>query len=161
MSEIRSFAHGPPGRVLSYGSFFLSCFSRGLTIARPDLVITLTTPPLLSLIGNALKLLRGARHFIWEMDLYPDVAVDLAYFKAGGLLDRVIGFLADLSRRHADGILALGSCMKDRLIARGIPAKKIHVAENWADGTLIQPVARNQADSRLTLALLRQSRSGA
>lgn len=145
------FAHGPLGRVLSYGSFFLSCFSQGLTVARPDLVITLTTPPLLSLIGNALKLLRGARHFIWEMDVYPDVAVDLAYFRAGGLLDRVTGLLADFSRRQADGILALGPCMKDRLIARGIPARKIHIAENWADGKLIQPVARNAADSRLTL----------
>ncbi len=145
------FAHGPLGRLLSYGSFFLSCFSRGLTVARPDLVITLTTPPLLSLIGNALKLLRGSRHFIWEMDVYPDVAVDLAYFKAGGLLDRITGFLADFSRRRADGILALGPCMKDRLIARGIPAEKIHITENWADGSLIQPVARNAADSRLTL----------
>ena len=153
MHRVRTtrFAHGALGRVLSYGSFFLSCLGRGLTVARPDLVITLTTPPLLSLVGNALQLLRGARHFIWEMDVYPDVAVDLNYFQSGGVLDRVTGLLADFSRRRADGILALGPCMKERLIARGIAPDKIHIAENWADGTLIQPVSRPSGDDRLTL----------
>ena len=145
------FVHGALGRLLSYGSFFLSCLGRGLTTERPDLVITLTTPPLLSLIGSALKLLRGTRHFIWEMDVYPDVAVDLNYFQAGGLLDRVTGLLADGSRRFSDGILALGPCMKERLMQRGVPADKIHIAENWADGALIQPVPRPSEDNRLTL----------
>jgi len=114
-------------------------------------VITLTTPPLLSLIGNALKLLRGSRHFIWEMDVYPDVAVDLDYFKAGRFLDRAVGLVADFSRRHADGILALGPCMKARLVGRGIPEGKIHIAENWADSTLIHPVTRPSGDDRLTI----------
>jgi glycosyltransferase involved in cell wall biosynthesis len=145
------FVHGSIGRVLSYGSFFLSCLMRGLAVELPDLVITLTTPPLLSLIGNTLKFLRGTRHFIWEMDVYPDVAVDLEYFRAGGLLDRAIGLLADFSRRHADGILALGPCMKERLVGRGIPENKIHISENWADGNLIQPVPRSEGDERLTI----------
>ena len=47
--------------------------------------------------------------------------------------------LAGYSRRHADGIIALGPCMRDRLIARGVPASKIHVADNWADGSQIRP----------------------
>ncbi len=145
------FVHGPLGRILSYGSFFLSCLARGLTVARPDLVLTLTTPPLLSLIGNAIKLLRGSRHFIWEMDVYPDVAVDLQYFAAGGLLDHLTGAFADFSRRRADGILALGPCMKDRLVARGLDPSRIHIAENWADGELIRPVARPEQDNRLTV----------
>ena len=44
---------------------------------KPDLVVTLTTPPLISLLGTLVKRLRGSRHFIWEMDVYPDIAVDL------------------------------------------------------------------------------------
>ena len=145
------FARGRLGRVLSYGSFFASCLLHGLTARRPDLVITLTTPPLLSLIGSAIQFCRRSKHFIWEMDVYPDVAVDLQYFKAGGLLDRVTGLLADFSRRRSDGILALGPCMRDRLVTRGIPAAKIHIAENWADGSLIQPLPRNPGDERLTI----------
>ncbi len=136
------FVRGKLGRVLSYGSFYVSAVVQGLRLPRPDLVLTLTTPPLLSLLGTVLKRLRGSRHFIWEMDMYPDVAVDLGYFRRGGVLDRVVGRLADVARERADGIIALGECMKARLVARGVAPEKIWVADNWADGSAIQPLAR-------------------
>jgi glycosyltransferase involved in cell wall biosynthesis len=136
--------------VLSYASFFLAASFRSLTLPKPDLVITLTTPPLLCVIGSLIKILRGSRHFIWEMDVYPDVAVDLQYIKPNGVLERLTGFLSDSSRRKANGILALGSCMRRRLLNRGIDGKKIHVAENWADGRLIQPLPRPAENQALT-----------
>lgn len=136
------FVRGKLGRVMSYGSFYVRAAVEGLRLPRPDLVLTLTTPPLLSLLGTLLQRMRGARHFIWEMDMYPDVAVDLGTFRAGGLLDRVVGGLADFSRRRADGIIALGECMRQRLIGRGIDPAKIFVAENWADGAAIRPMPR-------------------
>jgi colanic acid biosynthesis glycosyl transferase WcaI len=145
------FVRGKLGRALSYASFFVTSALRGLLIPRVDLVITLTTPPLLSIIGTALKILRGSRHFIWEMDVYPDVAVDLNYIKAGGLVQRMAGLLLDFSRLKSDGIVALGECMQKRLVARGIPVAKIHVADNWADGKLIRPVPRRLSSNSLTL----------
>ena len=144
------FVRGRLGRVLSYLSFYVAATVRGLTLPRQDLVLTLTTPPLLSLLGSAIKLLRGSRHIIWEMDVYPDVAVDLGYIRSGSLADHAVGFLADHSRRYADSIVALGECMKDRLVSRGIPAAKIAVAHNWADGAAITPLDR-PADGKLTL----------
>ncbi|MEG9436496.1 glycosyltransferase family 4 protein [Edaphobacter sp. HDX4] len=145
------FYRGNLGRVLSYASFYISAALHGLALPRQDLVLTLTTPPLLSLLGTAIKTLRGSTHFIWEMDVYPDVAVDLDHFKAGGILDRVIGMLADFSRHRADGIIALGNCMKSRLIQRGVHRERIHVAENWADGRAIKPMDRSSEDARLTV----------
>jgi len=135
------------GRVLSYASFYIGAAWKGLTLPRADIVITLTTPPLLSLIGTAIKFLRGSRHVIWEMDVYPDVAVTLGYFKEGGILDRSVGALADWSRRNADTIVALGACMKQRLVRRGIPPEKIQIADNWADSHTIAvlPKAGNHA----------------
>ena len=109
---------------------------------RADLVVSMTTPPLISLLGASLKLLRGSRHFIWEQDLYPEIAVDLEYIKAGGLTHRITGMLADLVRRHADGIIVLGPCMKQRLVARGVPEERIHIAEHWASSTAITPMER-------------------
>ncbi len=136
------FARGKLGRVLSYASFYVGAAVEGLRLPRPDLVLTLTTPPLLALLGTLLKRMRGSRHFIWEMDMYPDVAIDLGTFRAGGALDRVVGAMADFSRRQADGIVALGECMRARLIGRGVDAAKISVAENWADARAIQPRPR-------------------
>lgn len=139
-SRALPFGRGKAGRILSYASFFSNAALKGLITSRPDLVITLTTPPLVSLLGTLLKLTRGTRHFSWEMDLYPDVVCDLGYFPETNVAIRAIGLLADFSRRQADGIIALGDCMRRRLINRGIPADKIHVSENWADGEAIQPL---------------------
>lgn len=145
------FAWGAAGRVLSYGSFFAGCAIRGLKLPRPDVVLTLTTPPLISLVGTLIKAVRGSRHFVWEMDVYPEVATDVGFFKPGGLPAFVIGFLADFSHRRSDGILALGDCMRRRLIKRGLPAEKIHVAENWADGNLVRPLPKQSKPDKLVI----------
>ena len=134
-----AFSRGRFGRILSYASFFAGAMVQGVRGARPTLVVTLTTPPLVSLLGTLLKSLRGSQHFIWEMDVYPDIAVDLNVLKRGSVAARLIGILADIPRKRADGIIALGEDMKARLVARGIAADKIIVAENWADGDEIVP----------------------
>ncbi|MGD1095590.1 MAG: glycosyltransferase family 4 protein [Bryobacteraceae bacterium] len=128
------------GRILSYGSFLAGAVLAGFRVGRPDTVLTLTTPPLTSVFGRMLKLSRGCRHFIWEMDVYPDIAVDLGALAPQSMLTCIIGALADWSRRNADGIIVLGEEMRTRLIARDIPAHKIHVADNWADGQEITPL---------------------
>lgn len=141
----RRFSRSTVGRVMSYANFYVLAAWQALRVPRPDVVMTLTTPPLLSLLGNLVKGVRGARHVIWEMDMYPDVAVDLNYFRRGGVLDRVVGALADTSRRYADTVIALGECMRDRLIARGVPPTKIEIVHNWADSTAI-PVLPKTSD---------------
>lgn len=140
------FTRGVIGRVYSYGAFFAGALWRALRDAPPDLVITLTTPPGLCLVGSLLARLRGTRHFIWEMDVYPDIAVDLGVLPPRSLVTRALGVLLDRARRRADGIIVLGECMRDRLIAHGIPAAKIHIAENWADGRQITPLPFPPAD---------------
>lgn len=134
------FARGTAARLLSYTSFLGSALGAGLMGEKPDLVITLTTPPLLSSVGTMMKSLRGCRHWIWEMDVYPDVAVELGWIKKNSALERLIGLMTDWPRQKADGILVLGECMKQRLMNRGITDEQLFVAENWADGREIKPM---------------------
>ena len=136
------FARGRIGRMLSYMSFYASAFARGLTLRRPDVVVSMTTPPLIATLGAAIKILRGSKHLIWEQDLYPEIAVDLEYLKAGGITHRVTSWIAHLVRQHADGLIVLGPCMRDRLIARGVNPAKIAIAEHWASSTAITPLPR-------------------
>ncbi len=145
------FVKGKLGRMLSYLSFYTSAAMRGPFLPQMDIVVSLTTPPVISLVGSIIKMLRGSRHYIWEQDLYPDVAVDLRYIKKGGMADRFTAIFADFSRRHADGIIALGECMKARLVRRGIAANKIQIAENWANAAAITPMARPGDPSELVL----------
>ncbi len=127
------FSHGWRGRLLAYASFFFGALLRSMRMPAPDVVVTLTTPPLLPVVGAFTKKLRGARHVIWEMDVYPDVAVDLGIMKAGSAAARLAGTVLDYCRRNADCLIALGDCMRLRLLNRGIPDGIIRVAENWAD----------------------------
>ncbi len=145
------FSRSTAGRMLSYLSFYAGAAWRAFTITKPDVVLCLTTPPLLSLIGAWVKILRGSRLMIWEMDVYPDVAVDLGYIRTGSLLEKIVGNLADWSRRHADGLIALGECMRTRLIARGIHGSKIAVVHNWADSTEIHVRPRATSSAALQI----------
>jgi glycosyltransferase involved in cell wall biosynthesis len=130
------FARGGLARILSSVTFLAAALVRGLFVRRPDVVVSLTAPPLLSTFGSWLAAIRGARHFIWEMDMYPDVAIDVGLLRHDSPVARLSGVLADRARRGAAAVIALGDCMKGRLLARGIPPGKIVIAPNWADGRL-------------------------
>ena len=41
------------------------------------MVVTLTTPPIIGLIGTLLRRLKGTRHVYWSMDLHPDASLAL------------------------------------------------------------------------------------
>ena len=153
MHQLQSmpFARGKLQRVLSYLSFYPLALARVMTLPRMDVVVSLTTPPLIAMVGQAAKALRGSRHYIWEQDIYPDVAIELGHVAAGGIVDRVVGKIADSARKHADGIVSLGRCMKLRLVRRGIPAERIHIAENWSDGSVITPLERPGSSDELVL----------
>ena len=88
-----AFSRGKIGRLVSYASFFAGAAVRGVWGPKPAVVLTLTTPPLISLLGTLLTTLRGSRHFIWEMDLYPDIAVDLSVLAVRSIVTRMIGTL--------------------------------------------------------------------
>jgi len=134
------FSSGMAPRMFSYASFFFGALWAGFRVPAPDVVVTLTTPPMLSVIGTLLKKFRGVKHFIWEMDLFPEALVDVGMAKPDSRMISLLGHIADWSRLRSDGVIALGSCMRRRLMDRGIPACKIHTAENWADGTQIRPL---------------------
>lgn len=131
------FARGHFQRLASYLSFFVGAAWYGLRAAPGTTVVSLTTPPLLSLIGTLLQKTRGARHLIWEMDVYPGIAVDLGVLHRTSIITRILAAAANYSRRRADAIIALGPCMRDRLIASGVPAEKIQIAQNWAHGSAL------------------------
>lgn len=132
------FGHGTVRRLWSQATFAAYAALRMARARRGDTVVTMTSPPLLGVLG-LLAQLGGARHVIWEMDLYPDVAVELGVFRRGGLAERLTGWFGDLSRRRANAVIVLGSCMAERLRRRSVGSVPIHVVENWADGGEIQP----------------------
>ncbi len=129
-----AFSQSKMRKLLSYATFYAGAVCRALSIARPDVVVTLTAPPGLAWIGWLAQRVHGCRHVAWEMDLYPDIAIALDIPVAAWT-----SWILDFPRRRADTIIAPGVCMKTRLLQQRIPEDRIVVAENWADGSSIFP----------------------
>lgn len=119
-------------RALNIISFFLTCSWRMLQMRRFDVVIALTSPPLISALGALFARLTGGRFIFWIMDLNPDEAIAAGWLRAGSRTARLLESVLRYSANHADRIIALDRFMKDRMVAKGIAAEKIATLPPWS-----------------------------
>jgi colanic acid biosynthesis glycosyl transferase WcaI len=122
------------GRAIDYGSFYVSCAVALMRqLRRCDVVVAKTDPPLISVVVAAVARFKHPVLINWLQDLFPEVATQLRANPLPASLDRWLRQLRDASLRAATVNVVLGGRMRDYLIARGVPAQKIQVIENWAD----------------------------
>jgi putative colanic acid biosynthesis glycosyltransferase WcaI len=125
-------------RAADFASFIVSCCARLLLLPRHDQVVALTTPPLISFIGAWLARFWHASFCYWVMDFNPDEAVAAGWLRSGSLAARLLDSMSRFSLRRATKIIALDRFMRDRIMAKGIPAEKIIVIPPWSHDTEIQ-----------------------
>jgi glycosyltransferase involved in cell wall biosynthesis len=119
------------GRTIDYFSFYVMTGWRALRLSRPDVCVSLTTPPFISLIGWILSRLKGTRSVIWAMDLYPDIAVAYGILSEKALFYRLLTRLNSVLYRDAAAVISLGETMTERLKLLGVPADSLHTVHNW------------------------------
>jgi len=99
------------GKLADYASFYgLLLVALMFTRKRPDLILSLTTPPYIGLLGKLAALRHRCRHAHWIMDLYPDVMLAHGMARSGWF----IGMLRKLTRyqfKGADHVFTLGPKM--------------------------------------------------
>lgn len=121
------------GRALDYATFYFACAARLVRLlSRGDTVVTLTDPPLLSILGMLAAQLTGAHLVNWLHDVYPEIASRLAANPLPGPLDRWLCRWRDRSLAGARMNVVLGRRMGEMIAARGIARERIRVIENWA-----------------------------
>lgn len=118
-------------RAADFASFSANCVLRMLLLPRFDLVIALTSPPLISALGAFLVRIKGGRFVFWVMDLNPDEAFAAGSVRADSGIGRLLSAILQYSLRHADRMIALDRFMAQRLIAKGVPDRKIAVIPPW------------------------------
>jgi len=118
-------------RALSYLSLYPALLWCALRLPRADVVVTLTDPPLLLLLGVLIKTVKGSRHIHWAQDLYPELAEEMKVLPQGGVVARTLRWLSTGGLRHADRVIAVGRCMKARIIARGVKPTAVQIIPNW------------------------------
>lgn len=130
------------GRAIDCLSLYLSIFGSLLRLARRgDVIVATTDPPLVSVLVWLATAITGATQVNWLHDVFPEVARVLRVIPAGfihGMLVR----LRNGSLRNAAINVAVGNRMVAYLQQQGVPADRLTVIHNWADGGSILPLAR-------------------
>ena len=136
------------GRATNYMTYFASSTLASFVVERPDVVVSLTDPPIIGLAALATARRAGAKFVFLCEDIFPEVASLLEDFHSpvvNRALDRVNRHLL----READAIVALGDRMKRRLVEeKGADAADVHVIHNWADCRAIAPAPKDNSFAR-------------
>jgi colanic acid biosynthesis glycosyl transferase WcaI len=129
------------GRLFDYASFYLGATFELLRMPRHDIVMALTTPPLIGLVALLVGRLRGMRVVSLVQDVYPDIAVALGALSPNSLATRILDWLNRFVLRGVDRTIVLSDCMRDRIAAKvANRLSTIDVIHNWADGEKIMPL---------------------
>lgn len=135
-------------RLVNFVLFYAGAFFHLLRhVRRDDVVVTLTDPPLVGVVGAFVARLKGAHLVHWVQDIFPETASRLGFAKEGGLLDRVLRHFRNSSWRRASVSVAIGENMRDYLASNQVDRSKVRVIQNWAGDEAIRPV--DSADNEL------------
>ncbi len=104
------------GKMADYCSFYI-LLGAALLLDRskPDLILSLTTPPYIGLLGKAAAIKNGCRHAHWIMDLYPDVMFAHKRALGDGLIFRFLRKLTRFQLRGARAVISLGQNMAEKV----------------------------------------------
>ena len=127
---------GAGRRLTDYATYFVQTAMRVISMRQPDVVVCLSTPPLLAMLGPVARR-RGARFVYKVEDLYPDLAFALGVLQEHSTVGRTLARLSRVILARADAVVALDEPMASVVHTRG--ALRVEVIPNWADGEKIWP----------------------
>ncbi len=129
-------------RMRNYASFCLSAGLRGLTLAKPDLIIGSSPQLLVGLSAWWLALAKQVP-FIFEVrDLWPESLVAVGAGADGSLLHTTLAKIAGFLYEKANCVTVVTPAFKDYLIQNwGLPAEKIAIVENGVETELFAPAS--------------------
>ncbi len=119
-------------RAVDFGTFMLACFVGMLALPRFDVVVALTSPPLISFPAAFLAGLKRERFYFWVMDLNPDEAIAAGWLQEDSVAAKIFASMLMYSARKARKLIVLDRFVKERLVAKGIAKEKIIVIPPWS-----------------------------
>ena len=119
-------------RALNFGSFLLVCALRLLISKRFDLVVALTSPPLISFLAALFVKLKGGRLCFWVMDLNPDEAIAAGWLDERSATARLLQRMLRYSFHVASRTVVLDRFMHERVVAKGVDPARVTIVPPWS-----------------------------
>ncbi len=108
---------GHVGRVLDFLSYLCGAWRALFSMhPRPDRIIAMTTPPMLSVLVRLASRFLGAGHAHWVMDLYPDAMLAHGMLREGSSTHRLLAALSrwGMSGDRCAAVVTIGPDMAAR-----------------------------------------------
>ena len=118
-------------RVVNYLTY-AALAGLGALFTPCDVVLSMTDPPFLGIVGAFVAKVRGKPYVYNIRDLYPDMALAGKIVRPG-LLTRVWTVLHQWALRCTTLVIALGEDMRARLIAKGVDPRRIAIVRDGAE----------------------------
>ena len=119
-------------RAFNFGSFLLDCGLRLLALPRFDVVVALTSPPLISFLATLFVKLKGGTLCSWVMDLNPDEAIAAGWLDERSPTTRFLQRLSNYSFSNAARTIVLDRFMKVRVVGKGVDPDRIAIIPPWS-----------------------------
>lgn len=121
-------------RLIDFFTFNVLIFIKLLFIKNNNfnLIIGMTSPPLLSYIGLKLAIFKKIKFVYWTMDLQPELSIVANYINDGSKAAHLLQKRGDYIFKFSDKIITLDSFMKKHIINRiGKVKKNIDIIPVW------------------------------
>lgn len=101
-------------------------------LPRFDVIVALTSPPLVGTFAAFFANLRRSFFISWLMDINPDEAIEAGWIRKDSATARILEGTLRYTLKQSGRIIVLDHFMKDRLVAKGADYEKIEVVPPWS-----------------------------
>ncbi len=99
-------------------------------LKKHDVIITMTDPPMLVLLGYIYQCIKKSYHIHWVHDVYPDLFPELGV-RVPGIIQNCLKKLSSKSMNASHGLVAVSQCMRRHLSKMILRHDNITVVPNW------------------------------
>lgn len=128
-------------RGVNYSSYLLMTALRAVTLHRPDIVFSMSDPPIVGALAVAIGRRFRVPVITVSQDVFPEVAVALGRIDNVALI-RLLDITSRWYLRNSTAVVSIGETMRARLIEKGADPASVRVIPNWTDLGSIRPVPR-------------------
>lgn len=119
-------------RAVDFGTYIANCALHLALLPTQDVVIGMTSPPLISWLGALFARLRGGRFVFWVMDLNPDEALAAGWLREGSVTTRALQSVLQYSLDRSTAVVVLDRYMARRIADKKVPQARIETLPLWS-----------------------------
>lgn len=108
-----------------------------------DAIFVQSTPPTQGAMAAIIKKKKKIPFIYNLQDVFPDSLVGAGMTKENSFIYKIGRIIEDYTYKNADRIIVISNDIKQNIINKGVPEKKIVVVPNWIDSDVIHPVIKD------------------